>query len=337
MSPVPIHETPGQRVFITAFILTMAALVAFPDSPRIFGLFLLFWAFFALIRALWFLETAILPENSTDKPQRSKILPWLILNEKNRQRRQDIAIAARRSGDTALLIWFLMGAALSLWALYLRLFPIFPAGVEELLTQIGIFLNGHGSTRLHPDPAGLGFLHHFGKILWVGLMVWLGRSYACTAHYSAALLRILGVCFALALILSALSGGFNLWVFTRPPHWAGAGWGMYETLEHMGLFPTNPSTFSIRAAELGMKGMALFYGLCLWPVFALLKNLHRRRRKKICTLGAIGVLALMALADLCIPINPYVFPLWLGGWTLTSILWGFSGPSSRSADAGFKC
>ncbi len=326
-------EAPGLRVFTALLVSSVLLLAGFPGSDRLLGLLILFWSFFCLLRALRIIETALLPADP-EKQRRSRLLPWIILSEKNLRQRLDSGRAALRASNADLLIFLLAGGALAGWAFYLRLFPVYPEALAATAKQIGIFLHAHSDHASGElpgiTPGWTGFLSRLSQILWISLMVWACRSYACAARQSGVLLKGLALCFALCLGLCLMANGPADSLVGQPLLWAGSGWNSFPAMEATGFFsPHTASSFSVRAVELGLRGMVLFYIPCIVAAVAVLKNAGRSERRKNCALAAAGVLIVMALADLLLADGPRAFVLWLSGWSLTATLWGCASTSRK--------
>lgn len=320
LSPAP--QAPGLRVFTLCLSASILLLTLFPDSQRLLGLLVLFWSFFCLLRALWIMETTLLPA-TIEKQRRSRILPWIILSEKNLRQRLDSGLAARYAGNIGLILFFLSGTGFSGWALYLHLFPAVPEDFAILLKRIGIFLNASASDPARPVSGWTGFFLNFAEILWIGLMVWTCRSYACAPQNAALLLKALVFCLTLSLGACLITGGLATIPFSQPLPWAGSGWGAFPAMETAGFFPPGEiSSFAARATELGIRGMALSFIPGLAVFLSILGNTGRSERRKKYALATIGALLLMMLSDMLLVESPRTFPVWLSFWSLIATLWG---------------
>lgn len=326
-------DKPGLWSFLICFIISLLLLALSPDFTRLYGLLAVFWGFFCLMRALWLMDTAFMFTNKTPPvPRRSHILPWLIVNGKDLRGRLDAGFAAMHTTDRVFILCLFLAAGLAGWALYLRLFPVFPEDFSTFLSQIGTFLGQDriGGAGLYPVRGCADFLLHFSRLLLIGLIVWLCRGYACAAAEPTPLLVMLASCFFLTLGIYAAKSGFS---FNRPPVWAGAGWGSFSVLQKAGFFPEGSfSTFSVRAAELGVRGMALFYMPCFAVLLAVLGNIRRSGRRKYYALSAAAILFLMALADVALASGARSFSVWLSGWSLFAALWGCSDRRGRRTE-----
>lgn len=334
-------EAPGLRLFTFCLAATILLLAGVPAAPRLSGLLLLGWSFACLLRALWIAEMLFLAEKpdgknggkNREKP-RMHLLPRIIIGEKNLRRRLDSGLAALRAGNDGLLLFLAAGIPLAGWALYLHLFPAPPGDFGAFLQRIETFMHDAGPARTGlsiPDRAG--FLNGLSQILWIGLMVWACRSYACAGESAALLVKTLTACFLLLLGLCLMSGGMAGNPFDSPPLWAETGWGGFAAMEKAGFLPgARPSSFSVRATELGLRGTLLLYGPGLAALWAILRNTGRSERRKNHALAASGTLFSMLLADLLLADGSYAFALWLSGWSLTAALWGCAGtPRNGSA------
>jgi len=315
-------NVPEFLYFVGGLLLTHIVLLLMPDSFVVFGLCLVFWSFFGAIRVLWILETVFLFKN-LDNTQRSKMLPWIILNSMNIRQRLDLGFAAMRAHQPLMVLWLLLGGVYVLWGIYTVFFPNLPSAVLVLQTKISLFLE---STRpdIAPryDSGSHTAIRHLFEFFLIGLMVWLCRTYAYTLPHLRPLYILIFGLFGISLLVTVMTA--DLTAFTPPleSNWTGFGWGLFPLTVQMGLMTNAPvSSLFVRIAEVGMGGTVFLYMPCILIALILIKNSFRTGRKRIAALTGLGILLVLQAVDLYVVATPRLFCVWLSGWSSVGLLW----------------